>query len=225
MQRRQRCRRPTRASTCCRATASRRRRLIAGPPRSRSIVRSASAHHRRARCRRPAPAASIAPTPWPHGMNSRLTSTSVPSAPPRWLTPAFVRGDRLLRERLQLLGVLLVVVRPLVAHDAAGLAGVRPADDGAVLGRGEQRLLVAVHRAGLGRGDEAGADPHAVGTERQRGGQAAAVEQTAGGDDRHLGRRLRRRPAARAPSWPPCRCGRRPRCPGRRRSRRRWRPR
>ena len=53
-------------------------------------------------------------------------------------------------------------------------------------GGGQQRLLVAVDRAGLGRGDEAGADPHAVGAEGERGGEAAAVEQAAGGDDRDL---------------------------------------
>ena len=40
-------------------------------------------------------------------------------------------------------------------------------------------------RAGLGRGDEPRADPHAVGTEAQRGGEAAPVEDAAGGDDRH----------------------------------------
>ena len=32
----------------------------------------------------------IAPTPWPHGMNSRELSTTKPSGWPRWLTPAFM---------------------------------------------------------------------------------------------------------------------------------------
>ena len=73
-----------------------------------------------------------------------------------------------------------------VAHDPARLAGVGPGDDRAVLGQAEQGVLVAGDGAGLGRGDEAGADPHAVGAERERGGQAPPVEDAAGRDDRHL---------------------------------------
>ena len=46
------------------------------------------------------------------------------------------RRDHLGGERLQLVGVLLEVLRPLVAHDAAGLAGVGAADHRAVLGGG-----------------------------------------------------------------------------------------
>ena len=73
--------------------------------------------------------------------------------------------------------------------------------DGAVLGGGEQRLLVAVHGAGLGRGDEPGADPHAVGAEREarrrgRGRRTARRRRRPA-----PARRPRRRPAARAPSW------------------------
>ena len=49
----------------------------------------------------------------------------------------------------------------------------------------EQRVLVAGRGARLGGRDEAGADPHAVGAERERGGEAAAVEDPAGRDDRH----------------------------------------
>ena len=49
----------------------------------------------------------------------------------------------------------------------------------------EQRVLVARDARGLGGGDEPGADPHAVGAEGERGGQAAAVEDAAGGDDGH----------------------------------------
>ena len=48
----------------------------------------------------------------------------------------------------------------------------------------EQDVLVAGHAAGLGRGDEPGADPHAVGAEREGGGEAPAVDDAAGGDDR-----------------------------------------
>ena len=94
--------------------------------------------------------------------------------------------EHLHRERLQLLGVLLVVVRPVGAHDAARLAGVGLADDGAVLGQPEHGLLVAGHGAGLGGGDEASSDPHPVGAERERRGQPAPVEQAACGDDRQL---------------------------------------
>ena len=67
-----------------------------------------------------------------------------------------------------------------------GLAGVGAGMTVPSSAGGEQRLLVAVDGARLGRGDEAGADPHAVGAERERGGEAAAVEEPAGGDDGDL---------------------------------------
>ena len=98
------------------------------------------------------------------------------------------------------------------------------ADHRAVLGRAQQRVLVAAHRARFGRRDEARADPHAVGAERERGGETAAVEDAARGDDRDVGRRPRRRSAARAASSRPCRCARPLRCPARSRSRNRLRP-
>ena len=189
---------------------------------ARARARSASATI----CTTSSPAgtsASMAPTPWPHGMNSRCRSTGVPPWSPRWLTPAARRGDDLGRERLQLLGVLLEVLRPVVAHDAARLAGEARETTVPSSGSADQRLLVAVDRAGLGRGDEAGADPHAVGAERQGGGEAAPVEEPAGGDDRDPLADGVDDLRARAPSSPRCRCGRRPRCPGRRRSRTRWR--
>ena len=47
--------------------------------------------------------------------------------------------------------------------------------------QGEQLLLVAGHGLGLGRGDEAGADPDPVGAEAERGGEATAVGDAAGG--------------------------------------------
>ena len=63
---------------------------------------------------------------------------------------ARLRGrDRLGGERLQLVGVLVEVLGPVVAHDPAGLAGVGAGDDGAVLGRADQGVLVALDRAGL----------------------------------------------------------------------------
>ncbi len=49
----------------------------------------------------------------------------------------------------------------------------------------EQRVLVAAHGARLGCRDEARAEPHAVGAERDRGREAAPVEDAARGDDRH----------------------------------------
>ena len=77
----------------------------------------------------------------------------------------------------------VVVVGVRVAHDPHRLARVGAADGRLVLPAGEQLVLVAQHAAGLGRRDEAGPDPDAVGAERQRGGQAAAVEDAARGDD------------------------------------------
>ena len=167
--------------------------------------------------------ASMAPTPCPHGMNSRLQVDGLAAVVAEVVDAGAGGGDDLGRERLQLLGVLLEVLRPVVAHDAARLAREALGDHGAVLGEPDQRLLVAVDRAGLGRGDEARADPDAVGAERERGGEAAPVEEPAGGDDGHpladgvddLRDERHRRHGAR--------CARRPRCPGRRRSRTRWR--
>lgn len=49
----------------------------------------------------------------------------------------------------------------------------------------QQHVLVADHAPGLGRGDEARADPHAVGAEGQGGGQPAAVDDAARGHDRY----------------------------------------
>ena len=83
----------------------------------------------------------------------------------------------------------------------------------------EQRVLVADDRSRLGRGDEAGADPDAVGAEGQRGGQARGRRRCRRRRRQARGRRPRRRSGARAASWRPARCGRRPRCPGRRRCR------
>ena len=121
--------------------------------------------------------------------------------------------------------MLLDVLRPLVAHRAQRLAGEAAADHGAVFGGAQQRFLVAAHGARFGSRDEARAEPHAVGAERDRGGEPATVEDSAGRDDRYPRRRPRRRSAGRAASWRRCRCGRRLRCPARSRSRSRPRPR
>src|SRR5262245_3368760 len=96
------------------------------------------------------------------------------------------RVHRLLGEGLELLGVVVEVLRPVVANDPAGLAGVRPCDDGAVLGGGKQRVLVAGNGPGFVGGDEPGADPDAVGAEGERGGEAAPVEESAGRHDGNL---------------------------------------
>ena len=154
-------------------------------PTSRSIARSASAT-----IVFTSSAAgtnvSIAPTPCPHGMNSlrrvdlgAIGETEVVGAGLR-------RSHGLGGERLQFLRMGIEVVGPLVANDPAGLARVRAADDGAVLGRGEERFLVTVDRTRFGCGDETGADPHAVGAEGQGRGKTSAVEQTACGDDGDL---------------------------------------
>ena len=93
-------------------------------------------------------------------------------------------GDgQLLGELLELVGVGVVVVGVGVAHDPHRLARVGAAHRRLVLAAGEERVLVPEDAARLGRGDEARADPDAVGPERERGGQAPAVEDAAGGDD------------------------------------------
>ena len=100
------------------------------------------------------------------------------------------RAHHLLRERSQLLGMLLDVLRPLVAHGAQRLAREPAADDRAVLGRAQQRFLVAAHGARLGRRDEA----RARATRRRRRARARP---------RARGRRRcrpRRRPARRSPT-------------------------
>ena len=125
------CRRSHTRSTC---GAQRSRLVIAAPPRAGRSSRSASAIIASHELARPAPARRCAPTPWPHGMNSfgHVDLGAVGCA--EVVDAGLRRGDRLLRERLQLLGVLLEVVGPVVAHDPARLAGERPADDRAVLG-------------------------------------------------------------------------------------------
>src|SRR3954454_23137992 len=68
-----------------------------------------------------------------------------------------VRGNslaHLLGELAQLFGVLFDVLRPVVANGAQRLAGEPTADDGVVLVRAQQRLLVTGNSARLGRGDE-----------------------------------------------------------------------
>ena len=81
--------------------------------------------------------------------------------------------------------MLVVVLRGLVAHDAHRLAAERAADHRAVLPGLEQCVLVARGRARFGRRDEARPDPHAVGSQHEGGGEAAAVEDAAGSDDGH----------------------------------------
>ena len=86
------------------------------------------------------------PTPWPAGKNSRSTSTSRAVGGAEVVGPGGHRGEHLGGERLELLGVLVEVLGPLVAQDPARLAGVRAGHDGAVLGTGEQGVLVAGDR-------------------------------------------------------------------------------
>ena len=98
--------------------------------------------------------------------------------------PGGHRLEDLGRERLQLVGVVIEVLGPVVAQDSAGLAGVRPRDDGAVLRAGHQRVLVPGDGTGLRGGDETGADPHTVGAKGKGSGETTAVEDAAGSDDR-----------------------------------------
>src|SRR5215471_15377055 len=77
--------------------------------------------------------------------------------------PFLHRLHDLLRERTHLGGMVVVVLGRLVPDGAQRLARECAADHGAVLGRPDERLLIAGRRARLGRGDEAGPDPHAVG--------------------------------------------------------------
>ena len=101
--------------------------------------------------------------------------------------PAAVhRREQLLRERVELVGVLLEVPGLGVADRAQGLAREGAADHGAVFGGADQGVLVARNRARFGRGDEPRADPRAVGSEGEGGGEPAAVEDPTGRDHRDL---------------------------------------
>ena len=180
--------------------------------------------------RRRAPARVMAPTPWPAGKNSRSGSTpSVSSSPPRWLAPSCIDSHDCAGKRLELVGVVLEVLGVLVAHDAARLAGVGPADDRAVLARCAAARPCSRRRPrASGVAMKRVPDPHAVGAEGSARRRAPARRRCPRRRPPAPGRRRRRRPAARGPSWRPGRCGRRPRCPGRRRCRsrprrRRWR--
>ncbi len=84
-----------------------------------------------------------------------------------------------------LVGVLLVVVGPAVAHRPQRLAGERARHDRAVLGSLDELLLVARPGTRLGSRDETSSDPHAVGTQRQRSRETATVNDAARSDDRH----------------------------------------
>ena len=95
------------------------------------------------------------------------------------------RVTDLVRESGQFLGVLLEELRVVVAHGAQRLAGVGARDHGVVVAPADERFAVARHHMGLGRGDEAGTHPHPVGPEGQGGSESPAVEDPAGGHDRH----------------------------------------
>src|SRR5947199_44040 len=70
--------------------------------------------------------------------------------PTRQVQRAFLhRLEQLLRERPQVIGVIVVVLRGLVADGPQRLARERPADHGAVLGGAEQRVLAARRRTRL----------------------------------------------------------------------------
>ena len=134
---------------------------------------------------------SMLPTPCPAGQNSRSGSTSgVEGSPPRWLAPSCMLFTTCIGERLRHASLGVERLRVIVLDDAAGLAGVGAGDRGAVLVGAQQRFLVPRHAVGLGRGDEAGAHPDAVGAQRERGGQAAAVDDPPG---RHHGDALAHR--------------------------------
>ena len=120
-----------------------------------------------------------------------------------------------------------------VANPAGRASRDEVGDDGALGRRVGQRLGVDVRGTALGAAEEARAERHALGAERERRGDSAAVHDAAGGHDRDAGRRRRRRSAARATSCPPPRArrrrrrsrgGRPPRCPARSRHRLRPRP-
>src|SRR5207245_5409172 len=96
--------------------------------------------------------------------------------------PVAHRPTQLHREGLKLLGMVLPVPRVGVPDGAQRLARIGARDDGAVLLGPEKGVLVAGSGAGLGRGDEPRADPHAVGPESEGGCQPPPVEDAAGGD-------------------------------------------
>src|SRR5213078_984032 len=85
-------------------------------------------------------------------------------------------------ELAELLGMLLDVLGPLIAYRAQRLTREPAADHRVVLVRAQQCVLVAGDRARLGGRDEARAEPHAIGAQRDRRGEAAPVEDAARGD-------------------------------------------
>jgi hypothetical protein len=95
------------------------------------------------------------------------------------------RLQHLGRKPLDLPPINLVLLGVAVGDHPARLARVSPGDHRVVLVATQQRLLVAADAPGLGRGDEAGADPHAVGAQRQGGRQPPPVDDAPGGHDRH----------------------------------------
>src|SRR5207244_10905960 len=95
-----------------------------------------------------------------------------------WSGDACLQGEGLYPGRL-----LPPLVGVLVADGAGRLASVAAGADGVGLGGADDGVAVAGGGLGLGRGDEARAKDGALRAEGERGDEAAAVGEAAGGDD------------------------------------------
>ena len=82
--------------------------------------------------------------------------------------------------------MLFKLVRPVVAHHAAGFACVAASNDGAVFQRVNQLFFVTINTARFVRCNETCTNPHAICAQRQRCSQTAPVEQTTSSNHHHL---------------------------------------
>ena len=96
------------------------------------------------------------------------------------------RSNCLLRKPLQRFWMLFKLVRPVVAHHAAGFARVAASNHGSVFQRVNQLFFVSIHAARFVCCDKTRANPHAICAQRQRRSQTAPVEQTTSGNHHHL---------------------------------------
>src|SRR5437016_4395915 len=102
--------------------------------------------------------------------------------------PSLGRDHELLGERPDLAWIGFVFRDVPVLERAERLARVAPRADRLVLLGAHERFAITARGRGLGRGDETSADDRALGSERERRDDAAAVDDAARGDHRDLHR-------------------------------------